>query len=281
MNRKFLRTLGIAIIVLPDPTFISDAIGLLLVGTFYLLSRGKKPDSYKQLRELVKSYLGHMKGGESRNRQPVHNSLRWDPEYSRTSPTADPNEVWQRRAAAGQVVHHTLDMRRLLERYTTVVSFDPESQCYSWRGEPKAEKVVHHTLNRRALLQSTNVVVNPEGNSQDDEPNSEKLVHHTLDRRTLLDRYKVVGTFDAGSQRYEWRSEPMGEQVVHHKLNRTLISQYSKAESGLCEPDGERVIHHTLNRRIISRYNQAQAKSDSSGAAPREPVYAGSAKAAR
>ncbi len=64
LTPRSLRALGIGIILLPDPTLITDVLGLMLVGSSYLLFRGKEADSQKQLKKLVESYLSYMNSGD-------------------------------------------------------------------------------------------------------------------------------------------------------------------------------------------------------------------------
>ena len=151
MNRRLLRTIGIAIIIFPDPTFISDVIGLLLVAASYLLFR-KKTLSYKKLNGLVLYHLGCMKDEKSRNCQVEQHGLKWNPKYVRNITSSDSDEIWQRGIATGQIVHHTLDRRRLEGNYKIVGKFSPEKQRYYWHGECETGKVVYHTLNRGLLL---------------------------------------------------------------------------------------------------------------------------------
>ena len=45
MNRRVLRTVGIAVIVIPEPTFITDIVGLIIVGASFLMPQGREFDS--------------------------------------------------------------------------------------------------------------------------------------------------------------------------------------------------------------------------------------------
>lgn len=147
MNRRLLRTIGIAIIVfLPDPTFISDVIGLLLVGVSYFVPRGGK-FSYNRLNGLVQYYLGNTKGGEFKNFPVAQRALILSPKYGRAGSSSDPDEAWRGSLATGQVRYHTLNRRRPVVCHR-VGSFNPEKQQYCWHQKAETEKLIHHMLNR-------------------------------------------------------------------------------------------------------------------------------------
>jgi hypothetical protein len=138
MNRKLLRTIGIAIIIiLPDPTFISDVIGLLLVASSYLFSHQKKL-SYEQLNGLVIYHLGYRNGGEPGNYEVNNHALRRNYQHSRTSPSSYSDELLQRMVATGPIVNHALNRHCLKGSQKIVGSFNPKTQSYCWYGQVKA-----------------------------------------------------------------------------------------------------------------------------------------------
>jgi hypothetical protein len=135
MNRKLLRTIGIAIIILPDPTFISDVVGLMLVGASYLFY-SKKKLGYERLNGLVIYHLGYKKSEEPGI---------WQVDRKTSSLPTGSDEVRQQRLAKGQIVHHTLKRNGPAGNSKKVGRFNPQTQCYIWHGKAE-DKIVHHRL---------------------------------------------------------------------------------------------------------------------------------------
>lgn len=225
MNRKFWRGLGIALIALPDPTFITDVIGLSIIGATFLFPQENKPYSYKQTKALTKSYLEYVKSREGMARQPIHHVLRRHLEYSQSSDAVGSyNSRWNRdykETTPEKITYHKLNRIALATVLVDERGLDNKSG---------GDEIRHHAPDRRIFIECSKVVGTFNADSQQyhwrTEYKSEKIVHHVLNRRLLLDSCTVVGSFDANSQRYEWRNKTKEEQVIYHKLNRDITSQY-------------------------------------------------------
>ena len=205
MSGKLLKGLGIALIALPDPTFITDLLGLLLVGSSFILSQRGRHDSPNQLKESIKRYMASIKDGEPMDYQPIHHVLLRNLEYSLTSNVTNSQRYGKQAIVTDPIIHHVLDYQRLLDRYKDVGKF-----------ETMPEKMVHHTLNRRASSQSINTVFGHNAQYVNCIPNSDKLVHHTLARRAFLDHSEATSLINDVENNIE--------KVVHHMMNVRAIS---------------------------------------------------------
>ena len=118
MNRKWLKRLGLVLIVSPEP-FTTPA-GVALLGAAHLLSKRQKTKNDRRARELVSFYLARAKGLNDR----VHHGT-----------------------TSKKVIHHTLN--RNLSQYDNDGSFHDNSQRLNSPDVPTvSQKVVHHSLNR-------------------------------------------------------------------------------------------------------------------------------------
>ncbi len=133
--RKLLKSLGIALLALPEPFTIP--LGVLLLCAAYSLPRRPRADSYSRLQEFGKLYLSLYRnqtwsfdtGGQFGTPEKiVHHTLRYD-WHSQPITSAIPEKV----------IHHTLR--------------------YDWHIQPLTpEKIIHHTLNRRLATQYSGIV---------------------------------------------------------------------------------------------------------------------------
>ncbi len=246
MLRKLLRSVGIALILLPEP--FTTPLGIALLGSAYLLARSRKAADRKRMRELIKLYLRHAQP-HSHTGKIAHSGLK----HSLKRKLADfdwPSEP----AVPDKITHHTIDSGRLFLLYGGAVSGSMRGKDDKSAGRLSGEKVIHHSLSRRF--------------SDYDWPGqplvSEKTVHHTIDSRRLLLHY---GGMTGNSVTNRGREGV--EKVVYHSLKRGL--------SGYVLPSHpvvpEQSIHHTLDsKRLLQHYRKSQANYTAGG------YYAGSGK---
>ncbi len=150
MNGKLLRTIGIAIILLPDPTFITDILGLLVIGASFVFFR-KRSLSYKKLNGLMIYDLA-AKGKEPGGFQPDDRGLKWSPPFHGKDTSGWTDEGTARGILAGPVVHHVLNRQSPAGFNKTIGSFNPETQTYNWRNTAAGrETVVFHSLKKYAV----------------------------------------------------------------------------------------------------------------------------------
>jgi hypothetical protein len=222
MNRKLIRGLGIALIALPDPTFITDILGLMIVSASFLSAERTGPDSQCQPDGLMRSYLECLKDGKPGFRPPAHVTLRCGPAYRQPGKAAVPavyhpldrKSLRERYSANSDEnrqqktpdVYHRLDRQNLRERYTT------ESSEFRQR-EAAITMTVYHRLDWRSLLERFDTF------SRECCPMKETTptVYHQLEKQNLRERYAVAS-------HQSCRQRAAAVQIIHHKLNWSLAS---------------------------------------------------------
>jgi len=262
---KLLRHLGMVLIALPEP--ITTPFGVALVFASRYLSRRLEASLNKHLRETLKHYLAHFKrfgddaDGKSSapgraRRQSEEHLLPWQYKDSHSFKANPRPLVWQSlRDTGDDVIHHTVDMKRLSWRYGIRDGSKVEPGDSDWGATSgSTEKLMHHNidmqmLSRRYKADDSSKV---ESDWSDTSSTAEKVIHHTINMESLSRRYKGEDSIGADSNSACTSGTVKG--VVHHAVNIKLLSQ-------CYETDGVapvKVRHHTINMAsLLRRYGPA------------------------
>jgi hypothetical protein len=225
---KFLRRLGVALILSPE--LITTPFGVALVLVARYLAKRREASQHNRLREMVKYYLAHTgcfgddADGQSSVLGPVkHHTQREEcliPQRYTGSrifeATLAPSVLQNWQDMRGRTVHHTTDIQSLSGRYKAGDSFKVES---GWSNTSyRAEKVIHHTINTEWLSRC----------------------------------YEGAGSAVAHSN---WaHTSGVGEGVTHHSVNMGLLSQRPNTGS----VGQVKVKHHNINMTPLrQRYGSA------------------------
>jgi hypothetical protein len=224
---KFLRRLGVALILSPE--FITTPFGVALVLIARYLAKKHAASLNNRLREMVEYYLAHTGrfGDDADSQSSVLGSVT---RYTLSEERAILGQITGSRGfeanlaplvlqnwhdMRGRTVHHTMDMQSFSGHYKAGNSFKVES---GWSNtSSKAGKVIHHTINREWLSQCY------EGAS---------AVAHS-----------------------SWaQTSGAGERVTHHSINMSLLSQhYNTGSVGQVK-----IKHHNINMSLLrQRYGSA------------------------
>jgi len=225
---KFLKRLGIALILLPE--LITTPFGVALVLVARYLAKRLEARQNKRLREMVKYYLAHT---------------------GRFSNDADGKS-----SGPGSVNRHTQSEERLISRqYTGSRSFVANlapSVLQNWRD--MRGRTVHHTMDMQSSSgrYQAGGSLKVESGWSDASPKAEKVIHHTINMKRLSQRYEGQGSTVAHAS---WaRTSGAWEGVTHHSLNMKLLSQRYNT-GGVRQT---KVKHHTMNMDLLrQRYGSA------------------------
>jgi hypothetical protein len=160
---KFLKRLGIALIVSPE--LITTPFGVALVLVSRHLAKRREDRLNTHLRETVKYYLAHTGyfSGDADGESSAPSSVR---RYTLSEERAILGQITGNRSfeaniassalqnwhdMRGRTVHHTIDVQSHSPYYKAGDSFKVES---GWSNtSSRAGKVIHHTINREWLSQ--------------------------------------------------------------------------------------------------------------------------------
>lgn len=183
MLRRFLRNLGIALIILPEP--FTTPVGILLLCISLCLPGQEHVDTYSHLQSFFTPYVSQVK--------------------------ASNQGLEARRKALTRVVHHILMYRRVYEplsqRKLIHHTLRRDIPCEFRPAEPR--KVIHHPL-RRDLLYAYKMT----------EP--ERVTYHTLKRDLSYSRHdadseKLISHVLRQDLTYEPKPDSL-KKVMHHPL---------------------------------------------------------------
>ena len=186
MIRRSLRSLGILLIVLPEP--FTTPFGIALLCASLCLPGKERVDTYSHLQNFFTAYLKQIRSYDlsaydeyKALEKVVHHTIRRGLPYEFKEPEPE------------KIIHHVL-RRDLPYEYKApepekLIHHPLKRDLLFKYGEQEPEKVIHHALRR-------DLPYEPKAS----EP--EKIVHHTL-KRDLLYKYE--------------QQEP--EKVIHHTLN--------------------------------------------------------------
>jgi hypothetical protein len=221
---KFLRRLGVALILSPE--FITTPFGVALVLVARYLARRHEASQNNRLREMVKYYLAHTGcfGNDADGQSSVFSSVK----------------------------HHTQSEERLIpQQYTGSRSFEATlapSVLQNWQDMQR--RTAHHTSDMQSFSGrykaggSFKVELGWSNTSY----RAEKVIHHTINTRWLSRCYEGASSTVAHSN---WaHTSGVGEGVTHHSINMSLLSQhYNTGSAGQVN-----VKHHNIDMALLRQH---------------------------
>ena len=225
---KFLRRLGIALVLSPE--FITTPFGVALILAARYLSRRHEASQNNRLRGMVEYYLAHT---------------------GRFSGDADGES-----SVLSSVKRYTLsEERAILGQITGSRSFEANIAPSVWQSwHDMRDRTVHHAIDmpspsgRYKAGDSFKV----ESGWPDTSRRAENMIPHTINMKQLSQRHRGEGSAVAHSN---WaRTSGAGEGVTHHSLNMNLLSQRYQA-GGVGQT---KLKYHTINKALTrQRYGSA------------------------
>ncbi len=266
-----MRHLGIVLIALPE--LVTTPLGVALILTSNYLSRRLEANVLKRLRAKLKHYLAHFRHfGDERKSDATeiitHHALNETPLVPRQhtgnhsiEENPRPAMLQSRHDSGEKIVPHTVDIKRLSQRYPSGDSAKIEPNLADTPGS--AAPVVHHAINLKALSRrfKDDDSVEADTNSTRTIVAMQGVVHHAVNLNSLAKRYTVDDTTDASLHLPAMSGT--AERTMQHKVNEKLLSQ--RYEAGVAIP--VKVNHHAINRTsLIRRYGPAASPTPASKA---------------
>jgi len=220
---KFLRHLGVALILLPE--LITTPFGVALVLIARYLSKRREASMNKRLREMVRYYLAHT--GRFRN------------------------DADGRSGAHGSVGHYTQGEEQLIPQLCTgSCSFETNLAPSVWQNwRDMRDRTVRYTMDVQSPSRHHKAgdSFKVESGWSDTSRRAEKMIHHTINREWLSQRYEGQGSAVAHSN---WaHTSGAGKGVTHHSVNMKSLSQRYKTGGG-----GQmKEKHHTINMDLLQQ----------------------------
>lgn len=224
---KFLRRLGIALILSPE--FITTPFGVALILAARYLSRRHEASQNNRLRGMVEYYLAHT---------------------GRFSGDADSES-----SVPSSVKRYTLsEERAILGQITGSRSFEANIAPSVWQSwHDMRDRTVHHAMDMQSPSgrYKAGNSLKVESGWPDTSPKEEKMIHHTINMKQLSQRYES----SSAVAHPNWaRTSGAGEGVTHHSINMNLLPQRYQA-GGVGQT---KLKYHTINKALTrQRYGSA------------------------
>ena len=227
---RFLRHLGIGLILFPDFVTTPFGVGLILVARY--LSRETETAQDRRLREMVRYYLAHAgSSSDDADGTPSAPGSVKQQSTERLIPRQYSLSHSFQANLAPSVLHNWNDMRQRRARYTT-----------DTHGLPQRHKAGDS--------------LRVESRWADTSRSAEKMTHHTINMEQLSQRYEGK---DGGVTHSNWgRNSGAGERVTPHTINMGSLSQHYNT-GGVRQTKAN---YHSIDRTVLGqRYGSALRSS--------------------